>query len=137
MRQDGVSVFPCVARQSSEKLLPNNGSWPFVARRRPLRRLPAAPTGVGCTPAQVLERAQWRLRRARRARPHIWRLHMVRRYRLLGVWFHRYSRSALRSALKRANAAWSSSRPRNVLSVAPRNVWANILGACFKTNHGS
>lgn len=57
--------------------------------------------------------------------------------RLLGVWYHRYSRSVVRNALKRANAAWSSSSPRNVLRVAPRNVWANILGAYLKTNHGS
>jgi hypothetical protein len=57
--------------------------------------------------------------------------------RLRGVWCHRYSRSAWRSALKRANAAWSSSRPSHVLSVVPRNVWASIWGPCVTTNHGS
>ena len=50
--------------------------------------------------------------------------------------FQRYERSCIRSAQYRSNASCSSSRPRNVLSVQPRNECQNILYAFRRMKPG-
>jgi len=119
MRQDGVSVSPAWRDSIARNYVSHNGSLPLVVKYDEAVT-PASASSSSCGrwarsyPDAGARTQQW-LRRARYTQPHRWCLRIVRRYRLLGVWFHKYSCSPLRSSLKRANAAWSSSRPRYVV----------------------